>query len=313
MVRMGSCPHNGNEILGMPRLKPMLIGTALEVFDEPGWLFEMKWDGYRCLSYIREGSVYLDSRNQKPLLPRFPSLKNIHAGIKAKSVLLDGEIVAFREGRVDFSYLRKQPAQVNLVVFDILYLNDRSLLVVPLKDRKDVLSQVVIKEGPVFISQVVEEKGTALLDIVKSRGMEGIIAKKSNSKYRPGKRSKEWLKIKNVKESVFWVVGYLPSPGRRIASLVIATKVGDDDSICVVGSVSSGIGRDWELKLLELLGEPLKQPFPRVYLGKSSNLASKAGKIKWVRPYFGIVVRYTDITSAGGLRHPVFIELKNGN
>jgi bifunctional non-homologous end joining protein LigD len=300
MIKMSSYPHNDKEILGMPRLKPMLAGTAPAIFNDEGWLFEIKWDGYRCLSYINNGSVYLDSRNQKPLLPRFPVLKTIQSSIKAHSVLLDGEIVAFCEGRVDFSYLRKQPGQVSLAVFDILFLNGRSMLEVPMKERKDILSQVVMEGGALFISETVEENGTALFDIVKSRNMEGVMAKRLDSWYRPGVRSREWLKIKNVKETVFWIVGYAPGTGRRLASLLIASKV--EGFLKVVGRVSSGIDKNWETRLKQLLGEPMEQPSSSVCFGKRL----KTGKITWVKPYYGALVRYTERTSDGGLRHPVF-------
>ena len=282
----------------MPRLKPMLAGTAPAIFNDEGWLFEIKWDGYRCLSYINNGSVYLDSRNQKPLLPRFPVLKTIQSSIKAHSVLLDGEIVAFCEGRVDFSYLRKQPGQVSLAVFDILFLNGRSMLEVPMKERKDILSQVVMEGGALFISETVEENGTALFDIVKSRNMEGVMAKRLDSWYRPGVRSREWLKIKNERNGILdcrirtwdW-----KAPGFFVDS----SKV--EGFLKVVGRVSSGIDKNWETRLKQLLGEPMEQPSSSVCFGKRL----KTGKITWVKP-IGALVRYTERTSDGGLRHPVF-------
>ena len=214
-------------ILGIPRLRPMLASTSKEPFDGSDWLFEVKWDGYRCLAYLRGGDVYLDSRNGKPLLSRFQSLSGMKEYLNCTSALLDGEIVAVDGGRVDFSYLRTNPRSVTFVAFDILHLDGRLLVDRPLAERKELLRGAMKWGGPVALSEFVEGQGKAMFEWAREQDLEGIMAKRKDSPYIPGMRTDNWLKVKNTHEGRFWVLGYLASPGRTIGSLVVAEKVED--------------------------------------------------------------------------------------
>lgn len=291
----------------MPRMSPMLAGRAEAPFDAEGWIFEVKWDGYRCLSYISCRGIYLDSRNGRPLLPKFPSLASIREALRAEEALLDGEVVAFREGRADFSYLRSGASAVVLAVFDLLWLDGEPLLEIPLRERRERLRQVLAwGEGrPVFLSEAVEGRGQALYEWACGRGLEGVMAKKADSPYYPGKRSDNWLKIKNLREGRFWVVGYAPSPGRRIGSLMLAEREGA--TYRIVGRVASGLDGDLERRLLASL-QPLDGPAPPANV---EGLPSKAQArlLQWVKPFFGVEVSYTEMTSDGRLRHPVLREV----
>lgn len=300
-------------IFGIPRLRPMLASATGEPFDDDEWLFEVKWDGYRSLAYVSGNEVYLDSRNQKPLLPQFPDLAGLPSAIKARSALLDGEIVAFREGRVDFSYLRTGPAAVTFVVFDILFVDGRLITDRTLVERKDELVRVVHPEGAVLLSQTADGSGRILFDWAKSQDLEGIIAKRKDSVYRAGERSRDWLKIKNLREGRFWVLGYVRSPGRRLGSLVVAEK--QNDGFLVVGRVSSGLNRDYERELLEILEvEPFEDLTSRAGFIYNAPSRREMQEIQWVRPHFGVLVSFTEMTSDGKLRHPVFRGLlKGGN
>lgn len=296
-------------ILGIPRMAPMLAGTAPSPFSGEDWLFEIKWDGYRCLAYVSPEEVYLDSRNGKPLLPQFPSLSSMPGSLRCREALLDGEIVAMKAGRVDFSHLRRGASPVLYVAFDLLWLDGRSLLEVPLCERKAELPACMTWGGVTLLSETVESEGDALFRWAKDQDLEGIMAKRRDSLYLPGQRTKDWLKIKNVHEGVFWIVGYLPSPGRKMGSLVLAEKV--PEGFRMVGRVGSGLNREFEEELLRVL-RPLGQedPTARSFI-RASPLPTKAEtkRVTWVEPFFGVEVDYTEMTQDGHLRHPVFREV----
>ena len=296
---------SSEEILGIPRMSPMLAGTGRAPFDGDDWLFEVKWDGYRCLAYVTSTGLYLDSRNGRPLLPQFPGLSTVRAALRADQALFDGEIVAVKGGRVDFSHLRKSPSSVLLVVFDLLWLDGKPLLEKPLHERKEMLKGTMAWGQPAVLSEAVEGEGKALFTWARERDMEGIMAKRKDSLYYPGQRSDEWLKIKNLHEAVFWVVGYMPSPGRPLGSLVVAQPA--ESGYAIVGRVSSGLNREYEQALLQTL-RPLENPRPP---GDLRNLPPRAElrQILWVTPYYGVEVAYTEMTPDGHLRHPVFKEV----
>jgi DNA ligase D-like protein (predicted ligase) len=298
-------------VFGIPRLRPMLASVAEAPFDDDAWIFEVKWDGYRCLAYISGDEVYLDSRNGKPLLPQFPGLKDIPRAIGAHSALLDGEIVAIREGRVDFSYLRTGPPSVTFVTFDILSVDGRHLWDCPLVERKSELARVVRPAGPVVVSEVVDGRGKALFEWAKGQDLEGIIAKRKDSVYLPGERTDDWLKVRNVREGSFWVLGYASSPGRVVGSLVVAER--RDDGFLLVGRVSSGLNREYEREILEAL-EPLafEELVSRCGTLYDAPSRRETQKIRWVKPYFGVQVSYTEMTRERKLRHPVFRGLVAG-
>jgi len=304
----------GESILGIPRMRPMLAGVATVPFDSDDWLFEVKWDGYRCLAYLSDHGLYLDSRNGHPLLPQFPGLSALQSALEAKTALLDGEIVALKDGRVDFSRLRSGAESVVFIAFDILYLDGQLLLEAPLVRRRETLKGVMAWGGVAVLSEAIDGEGKALFSWARERDIEGVMAKRKGGLYYPGERRDEWLKIKNVREGVFWVVGYGPSPGRRLGSLLIAEKRGD--GYVVVGKVSSGLNRYYEGLLLEVLG-PLEAPAAGVRPDGARpppglrNLPPKRELrgIRWVAPSCGVEVEYTELTPDGRLRHPVFKEV----
>jgi DNA ligase-1 len=293
----------------MPRMSPMLASTAKEPFDGEDWLFELKWDGYRCLAYLGAGEVYLDSRNGKPLLPQFPVLSSMAAAPRTKEVLLDGEIVAVKSGRVDFSYLRTSPSSVLYVAFDILWLDGSPTVKMPLHARKEALSGCMSWGGSAILSQTFETEGKMLFAWAKERDMEGVMAKRRDSIYLPGQRTTDWLKFKNSREGTFWVVGYVPSPGRIMGSVVAAERV--EDRFRIVGRVSSGLNREYEEFLLERL-RPLDRPGPAPAV---TSLPSRAEmrQIHWVEPFMGVQVDFTEMTPDGHLRHPVLREVVKAN
>ncbi len=292
----------------------MLAGLAPEPFDGDDWIFELKWDGYRCLLYKNRDDLYLDSRNGKPLLPQFPSLHSAGDVLRCREALVDGEIVAIKDGRVDFSLLRRGESSVSYVAFDLLWVDGEPLTELPLRARRAELKGRMTHGGGhggvALLSEAVESEGHALFRWAKEQDMEGIMAKRRDSLYLPGQRTKDWLKIKNKQEGTFWVVGYLPSPGRPLASLVVAQKV--PQGYRLVGRVSTGLNHETENRLLSALHplaewDPLREAFVR-----ASPLPTRADtkRVNWVEPYFGVEVEYTEMTPDGHLRHPVLREVE---
>lgn len=307
-------PPTAERILGIPRMKPMLAGGTSRPFNDDDWLFEVKWDGYRCLAYLESGgdnspSAYLDSRNGKPLLGQFPSLSCMSSRLKCENALLDGEIVTLESGRVSFSRLRQGSPPVSFVAFDLLWMDGVPLLDMPLYHRKERLAQAMDWGDVAVLSEAVESCGKVLFDWVKERDMEGAMAKRKDSVYLPGERSSCWLKIRNYHEEAFWVVGYAPSPGRRIGSLLLALK--DGEGFRYVGRVSSGLNQDFEDELSSLIDPPgsgdASAGIPKGLFPQPSKADQK--DVSWIAPFFGVGVRFTEITKDGRLRHPVFREV----
>ena len=162
-----------------------------------------------------------------------------------------------------------------------------------------------------MLSHAVDGSGKALFDWARERELEGIMAKRKESVYRPGERTDDWLKVKNVRDGRFWVLGYVPSPGRTLGSLVVAQRHGD--GFLVVGRVSSGLNRDYERRLLEAL-EPGSYEDLISHWGVIYNPPSRKEiqKIRWVKPHLGVEVSYTEMTPEKKLRHPVFKGLMSG-
>ncbi len=310
---------------GMPDVSPMLAETCPGPFDDSDWLYEIKWDGYRCLLYLKDSDIFLRSRNGNSLNNRFSGLESIIHSVrhsKAKNLIADGEIVAFQNGAPNFSYLKSNPDSAVYVAFDLVYLNDQFLIQMPLVKRRDLLLELFSWEGFINYSESHSGNGSVLFSFARERDLEGVMAKRKDSLYFPGKRTRNWLKIRNFKEEEFWVLGYLPSPGREIGSLVVGREVQDksgsalstgtrlsllntgskDRLFAVVGRVSSGLDTEMEKELLAAFGL-LKDTRELCVQGKLPKTLLR--RVRWIRPYFGVQVQYTEITPDGSLRHPV--------
>ena len=202
----------------------MLATSIDDPFDDPEWLFEIKWDGYRAIAFIAKGQVRLVSRNQNDLTAQFSELHNIPGCIKAETAILDGEIAALDEqGRSSFSLMQqrtgirqggrrtgsRQDMPVLYYVFDLLYLDGYDLRRVSLEQRKDVLAQITGASGSVRYSDHFSQ-GKALFAVAKQKGLEGILAKRRSSVYEE-RRSREWLKIK-ITQTVDCVIGGYTDP-----------------------------------------------------------------------------------------------------
>ena len=305
-----------------PAIYPMLATPIDEPFDDPAWLFEIKWDGYRAVSFIKDGKARLVSRNQNDLTGEFPELHDLAKSIKAENAILDGEVVALDEkGRASFSLMQQRTGirkggrragarrdlEVVYYVFDLIYVDGYDLRRVLLEERKQALARIVVPNELVRYSDHFPD-GLALFDAARQKGLEGILAKKRSSFYEE-RRSRDWLKIK-VTQTVDCVVGgYTDPEGSRLyfGSIVLGlyNKKGQ---LIHVGQAGTGFNQTmlkeiWGLlKTLETNRSPFYGPVD-------------AAHVHWVKPERVAEIKYTEWTHETGeggmkLRAPVFLGIR---
>ncbi|WP_081211984.1 DNA ligase D [Salegentibacter sediminis] len=288
-------------------LKPMLATTTDKIFNNPDWIYEIKWDGYRVVANIQEGEVNLYSRNGLSFNKKFPKLRKELEQIPHDTIL-DGEVVILDEDGVpDFqalqNYNQNTPWELRYYVFDMLYLNDHSMLELPLLERKSLLPEVLEDLETVVYCDHIQGMGSAFYKKAIDAGLEGVIAKKADSTYSPGYRSESWLKIKAVQTREAIICGYTDSDGSVFGSLILGTfKNGE---LSYIGNCGTGFSNEEQKNLLKKFKkhEIKKSPFP-----KKINL--KGRKPTWMQPELICEVKYSEITKNGFLRHPVFKGLR---
>jgi bifunctional non-homologous end joining protein LigD len=322
-----SIPESGPVKRAMPAtIHPMLAESVDEPFDGPEWLFEIKWDGYRAIAFIEGGKVRLVSRNQNDLTPRYPELKDLPQFVKAKSAILDGEVVALDEqGRASFSLMQqrtgfrpgghraaaKADVPVLYYAFDLLYLDGYDWRRVSLVERKKKLASLLVAGDAIRYSDHYEAQGEALFEIARSKDLEGILAKRSASFYEE-RRSREWLKIKIRRRMECVVGGYTEPEGSRahFGSLVLGLY-DKNGRLIHVGQVGSG----FDQKLLAEMGEELKklETKKNPFFGEVEALR----KTFWVKPELVAEIEFAEWTegsfvgSGPKLRAPVFLGLRD--
>jgi ATP-dependent DNA ligase len=257
--------------------RPMLPIEGREPFDDPAWLFEPKWDGYRAIVWSEAGSVRLQGR-RTDLTAHFPELDHLPLPTGA---VLDGEIVALSGGRPDFHSLRHRRRDVRYVAFDLLAWDGREILRRPLVERRALLFQRVAPGGRLLLSEGVTGAGRQLLAAVAALGLEGMLAKRLASPYRPGERSPDWQKFVLAREATVDVVAVEEGEGHGLSALVY----------------DGGHYRG------------------RVYLGRvrvdpsllRAHRLRREGRAIVFEPPLAARVRYREITPNGQFRHPVFL------
>ena len=304
-------------------IQPMLASVVEKPFDDPDWLFEIKWDGYRAIAFIADGNVRLVSRNQNDLTPRYPELRELGKFIRAKSAVVDGEVVVLDEqGRSSFSLMqqrtgiRKHGRQatprselpVLYYAFDLLYLDGYDLRRVTLKERKHVLKEILTPGEIVRYSDDFPGQGVALFEAAKQKGLEGILAKHKGSTYEE-RRSREWLKIKITKTVDCVVGGYTDPEGSRqyFGSLALGLY-NEKKKLIHVGQAGTGFDQATLKEIFEILKptETRKNPFT----GEVD-----AQNVHWVKPLRVAEVKFSEWTHETGeggmkLRAPVFMGLR---
>ncbi len=269
-----------------------------EILSMPGYLFEPKFDGFRALCVVKGKKISFISRNGVDLSPRYPELASVLKCIKAKSCVLDGEIIALdKKGKPRFSALQGgNPVQYR--VFDILEKNGKTLISFPLQERKKILNSTVIN-GRSIKKVTGTRNGTRLWKEEIREGGEGVMAKELHSLYYPGQRKKVWLKIKQVETVDAVVIGFT-SNKRAISSLALGLY-NDKHELTYIGKVGTGFNEDE----IAFLSEELQKK-----IIKAKGYADAPRGIIWVKPRLVVEVKYAELTEYGKLRSPVFLRIR---
>lgn len=290
-------------------LRPMLATLIGAPFDDPDWVFETKWDGYRVIARIEAGKVMLLSRRGTVITRDYPGIAAALTKLKrAHQAVIDGELVALdRSGRSRFQLLqnaRNARARLVYYVFDLLFLNGRNLRRLPLIERKRLLKTLLTPSKVIRFSRHTKRNGKAAFRTARRRGYEGVMAKRAQGLYLSGKRTREWLKIKTVLRQEVVIVGYTPPQRSRqyFGALVLAVRKGNKWQY--VGRAGTGFDRD-SLKSIHSKLVPLRsarKPIDAEVPGERTT--------SWVRPRLVGEVKFTEWTDDGQMRHPAFVGLR---
>lgn len=300
-----------SELFESKDIRPMLIGENGEPFDHPDYIYELKLDGERCLAYLdRNGTELRNKRNVK-MLPKVPELSEIHKQAR-KSCILDGELIVVRDGMPDFHEIqrrslmsdqfkislaaKKYPA--TFTAFDILYYDGRAVMERPLTERRQLLEQAFRENERLALSRYIEREGIRFFQLAKEMNLEGIVAKKKDSRYHPDTRTKEWIKIKYMKDADFVVCGYIikENAERDAASIILGLY--DKRQLIYQGHVTVGMGRR---EFAKITAQKRVDDLP---------LDKKEGNAVYIEPKLVCTVTYMERLKKGGLRHAVFKGLR---
>ncbi len=303
------------------KLEPMLARSGPLPPDDGRWAYEIKWDGVRAIAYVEGGRVRLTSRNGKDITPRYPELRELGRALGSHEAVLDGEVVAFGpDGKPSFQRLQgrmhltsesqvrrlSQREPVTYVVFDVLFLDGHSLMGLTYEERRSLLAKLELN-GPAWQTPAHRVgDGEALLEATRMQGLEGIIAKRLDSQYAPGKRTPGWVKVKNFRNTEVVIGGWLPGEGNRsgrLGALVVGVH-GDDGELKYAGRVGTGFDQRELDRLGKLLGERAADDTP--FAGRQP-----PKETRFVTPDLVASVAYSEWTSAGTLRAPSYKGLRD--
>jgi bifunctional non-homologous end joining protein LigD len=296
---------------GQQTYRPMLASLAKSVPHGEGWTYEIKFDGFRALAYIRGGDCTLSSRNEKDLTGRFAEVaKALVKAVKSPNAVVDGEICRIDPtGRTSFSELQQGSGPLVFYAFDLLELDGEPRVDLPLSERKAQLQKLLDKRVTTVAFSEDFDDGDALFEVAQAQGLEGVIAKRLDSTYKQGKRTRDWLKVKTENNEEFVVTGYTRGGGRRadtFGALVLAVNEGDE--LRYVGNVGTGFD-DAEIdKLLRLL-RPLHRDTPPFAVAPKMPRVRK-GDVQWVEPQLVAQVRFGEWTHDDHLRHPAYLGIR---
>jgi bifunctional non-homologous end joining protein LigD len=305
----------------MPRsIEPMKATLAKLPDADDGWGYEIKWDGVRAIAYCEPGHLRLESRNLREITRQYPEVGAITRALGSRTVILDGELVAFDEdGRPSFQRLQRRmhvasesevrrrsgETPVVYVIFDLLYEDGESLFALPYSERRERLEALEL-EGDAWQTPAFHRgDGAALQEASRKQRLEGIVAKRLDSQYRPGKRGRDWLKIKNTRSQEVVIGGWLPGKGRRDGELgALLAGYYSDGELKYAGKVGTGFAAR-DLTLLRKALAPLERdtsPFD----GRQPEKGSR-----FVEPELVAEIEFSEWTNAGTLRHPSYKGLRD--
>jgi bifunctional non-homologous end joining protein LigD len=303
IVRARSARANSNDKL-TDFIKPMLAQIHDKPFNDEHWIFEAKWDGYRAVAEIKKNQVRLYSRNGLSFLRLYPEVAQALEKIKDE-MILDGEIVVLNENnKPDFQKLQQfdehRSLKIVYYVFDCLSYKGKSLVSLPLIERKKILEQALPKSEIIQYSDHVMKSGVDFFSKVSTLNLEGMIAKRAASTYVMGKRSADWLKIKNHNTQEAVICGYTAPRGSRSYFGALILGIYDQGKLKYIGHTGTGF-KETTLKEVYQKLEPYKQT-----LSPFKEKISVNSPVTWVEPKFVCNIKYTEATEDGILRHPVF-------
>ena len=286
------------------------LGDLPAATHDDEWAYEIKWDGYRTLAFVDNGTVRLQSSNSLDVTVKYPELRGFAEAVNAPSAIIDGELVVLdANGRPNFGLLQQHTTQVAFYPFDVLQIAGTDTVSLPYEQRRALLESLVEPGSNWMVPAHRVGDGEALYEVTAAQGMEGIMAKRLGSPYLPGKRSPNWRKVKHRVQVEVTVGGFNQGTGNRSNTFgALLVGVPDDD-----GSLrfAGGVGTGFDQKLLGSLSATLKSlvttecPFnrlpPKTYLADAS----------WVRPELRALVEIAEFTNEGNVRHASFIRLLN--
>ena len=302
------------------RIAPMLARTGPLPPEDGGWAYEIKWDGVRAIAFISGGRLTLAARTGRDITPRYPELRPLGAALAGREVILDGEVVAFDGSRPSFQKLQgrmhltsdhavrrlAQSDPVHYIAFDLLYLDGRSQMDLRYDERRERLAELELA-GPTWQAPAHHVgDGAALLEATRAQQLEGIVAKRLDCPYTPGRRSSGWVKVKNICSTDVVVGGWLPGEGGRSGRLgALVLGIPDDEGVLrYAGRVGTGF-TEAELARLGRVLEPLARetsPFTGTQPPKHT---------RFVEPRLVARVDYTERTRTGTLRQPSYKGLRD--
>lgn len=288
---------------------PMLCKTTNKAFDDDGWAFEIKWDGYRAIADLRNDSIGLYSRNGLDFSQKFKKVTNA-LKLQDHEMILDGEIVAYDDkGKPNFQWLQRIGENPNLAlifqVFDLLWLNGHSTEELSYLQRKELLKDALIQNEIIQFSDHIVNNGKDFFQAANDLGLEGIVAKKIDSIYREGVRSSEWLKIKINQTDDAIICGFTEPKGARkkFGSLILGKYLNGELVFC--GHTGTGFN-DKTLSELHQEMEPLITKNSVFKITPKTN-----AKATWIKPELVAEIKFTEITKDYVYRHPVFLRLRD--
>jgi bifunctional non-homologous end joining protein LigD len=303
---------------------PMLAMTAAAAPTGEGWAYEFKWDGVRAVAYIEGGRVRLMSRNTLDISPRYPELRELGLAVGSTRLVLDGEVVAFDEfGRPNFGLLQNRmhvlgearvrrlakDVPIAYLIFDVMYVDGHSTMERPYAERRALLKQLELKGAHWDTPDHYVDDGPAIIAASKAQQLEGVMAKRLDSTYTPGRRSDAWRKIKNIRRQEVVIGGWTKGEGNRdgqIGSLLVGVY-DDKGELRYAGNVGTG----FTATTLRELGAVLKR-----LVRKDSPFATAvprphAKTATYVDPTLVCEVEFTEWTGDGKLRHPSYKGLRD--
>lgn len=302
------------DLFDSKNIKPMLIGKEMAPFDDPNYIYELKWDGERCVAYLEPGRPpELRNKRNVRMLSKVPELAVISKQVK-KRCILDGELFILKDSRPDFSLIQRRSLMsdrfkieldskhnpATFSAFDVLYYDCQETMLLPLMERKALLDKSITDGPRMAISRYVDGQGTPLFDFAVERELEGIVAKVKDSIYIQGKRTADWIKMKVMMEEDYVVCGYILK-SNHMTSIVLGQYRGNN--LIYKGHVTMGVSGQ-AFDIISRHSTLTTAPFIAYPAGHGNDRAI------WLSPELVCIVKFMHHTKSGGMRQPVFKGLR---